>query len=106
MRPSGIAASSYPSEERMRHLSQHWTNGGTGLTNFPPEDFQRFQKAVDRFGSDKFLVSEDRMIGRGAEIEGGSLHYLGPFRTEAGNEEIHKFWRVFDAVTAELKAAA
>jgi hypothetical protein len=89
-----------------QHKSDHWTNGGTGLTNFPPQDFLRYREAVARFGSDKFLVSEERMIGRGSNCEGGSLHYLGHFRTDEGEEEISRFWQVFDAVTEELKQQA
>ena len=89
-----------------QHKSEHWADGGTGLTNFPPEDFPRYRESVNRFGGGKFLVSEERMIGRGENCDGGSLHYFGDMRSEDGLQEVGRFWRVFEAVTEELKKQA
>lgn len=86
--------------------SEHWTNDGTGLTNFGPEDFDRYNEAVSRYGSDKFVVSTERMIGRGEGMAGGSLHYKGDLRSAEGQDDVHRFWIIFDQVTQALKAAA
>lgn len=83
--------------------SKHWMDGGTGLTNFSPEDFPRYMESVARFGGEKFVVSTERMIGRGEDSEGGSLHYRGDIRSEEGKNEVHEFWAVFEQVTEALK---
>lgn len=89
-----------------QHKSEHWTNGGTGLTNFGPDQFPIFREAVKRLGSDKFVVSEARMVGMGEKCEGGSLHYLGDIRTPAGSMEVNGYWAVFNEIEREQKAAA
>lgn len=88
------------------HDSEHWTEHGTGLTNFSSDQFGLYIEAVKRFGDPLFIVSERRMLGRGREGAGGSLHYLGKFRTEECWQVIREFWNTFRAVQEELKCIA
>lgn len=88
----------------MNRVSEHWTRGGTGLTNFPPEDFPRYRETVARLGSVHFEVSEGRMTGLGSRAPGGSLHYLGDIHSEEGRQEISRFWMVFEDVKKEIAA--
>ena len=85
--------------------SRHWTDGGSGLTNFSAHQFSVYIEAVRRHGNPKFVVSCTRMLGRGRDMEGGSLHYLGKFRCEDGSEACSAFWRTFDVVKVEMKDA-
>lgn len=89
------------------HDSEHWTNGGTGITNFggirlyrtDEEEFARYCEAVRAFGDKRFVVSSTCMLGRGRDMEGGSLHFLGDVREEG---TLTAFWQTFDAVTQGL----
>ena len=75
---------------------KHWTNGGTGITNFPKEDFPIYIEAIQRFG-DKNLVVSDEPFGPMRGQPGGSLHDLDQLRS------LGPFWRVFEQVYAEIK---
>lgn len=84
------------------HDSEHWTNGGTGMTNFPAEHFPVYEEAVRRNGNDKFIVSSTRMLGRGRNSHGGSLHYLGIRQCEEHANACEAFWKTFDEVKKEM----
>lgn len=88
----------------MIHDAPHWTDitPGSGLTNFSPEDFPLYEEAVRRHGNKDFIVSSTRMLGRGRDGPGGSLHYLGKFRCEEGNQALSEFWRTFYEVKREF----
>lgn len=87
--------------DRVVHDSEHWTNGGTGLTNFPPHQFPIYIEAAKRCGVEGFIVSSTRMLGRGRNAdEGGSLHYVGDgVRGEAASA----YWDEFAKVKAEMR---
>ena len=82
------------------HKSEHWTNGGTGLTNFVPEKFALYDEAVRSFGDPDFVVSRERMVGRGEEFHGGSLHYL-KLPAKQDWETIGAFWKNFYKLRAK-----
>lgn len=85
------------------HDSEHWTNGGTGLTNFATHQFPIYEEAARRHGNPKFIVSSTRMLGRGRDSDGGSIHYTSDLQTPEGGAEVSAFWRVFDQVKEEMR---
>ena len=72
-------------------IHEHWTKGGTGVTNFPPGDRPKYQAAIDSFG-DSDLVICDKPFGM--FVMGGdmSLHCLGR------SKDLSKFWSIFHAL--------
>ncbi len=71
----------------------HWTNGGTGITNFPSAELPAYTEAVKRFG-DGLRVDTKPMHG-GIESD-GSLHFTGK-RFDTGG-----FFALLKQVRAEL----
>ena len=76
-------------------LSAHWTDGGTGLTNFDPEDLPIYQEAIRRHGSKNFFISNHPMLGF-LKTSGMSLH-----RHETGDAS--DFWATFRECKKELE---
>lgn len=93
----------HPGETMKVHDSEHWMNGGTGLTNFPGHQFPIYLESVRRHGNPAFLVSSTRMLGRGRDADGGSLHYTGKMRCEEGSAACGAFWEVFYVVKEEMR---
>ena len=65
------------------------------LTNFSEQYRPIYLEAVKRYGSNYFVVQDDPEYPM-SHGEGGSLLYLGP------SKDLSDFWRVFDAVEAEM----
>lgn len=82
------------------HDSEHWTNGGTWLTNFPQEHMDVYLEAARRFGNPAYVVSSTRMLGRGRNFPGGSLHYVSNDARFCPDSS--DFWRVWDDVAKEM----
>jgi hypothetical protein len=76
----------------------HWTNGGTGVTNFTEDMRPVYVEAVKRHGDPDIRVHE-KSFGAGNENYGGSLHNHGK------RKDLSPFWDVFDAVKKELSHA-
>jgi hypothetical protein len=73
--------------------SAHWTEGGTGLTNFDPNHAPIYLAAIRKHGDRNLKVSSRPMVGRAIPTD-YSLHYLGD------RPDLSQFWRVFRAERA------
>lgn len=89
-----------PSTDRVVHDSEHWSNGGTGLTNFAGHQFPIYIETAKRCGVEGFIVSSTRMLGRGRDHEGGSLHYVGDANR---GEACSAYWAEFEKVKEEMR---
>jgi hypothetical protein len=70
----------------------HWTNGGTGITNFSKERVPLYEKAVElynRYFNDELWIESGPMAG--THCDGYSLH-AKRFR------DISEFWDIFYAL--------
>lgn len=74
--------------------SNHWTEGGTGLTNFPPSDLPFYLKAIEEFGDANFVASQFPMNGRCMPGD-YSLHRLD---MQPSPKECGPFWKVFGRI--------
>lgn len=79
----------------IQHIkSNHWTEGGTGLTNFKPSNLPYYLKAIEEFGDPNFVVSKFPM--NGLSVPGDySLHRLD---MQPAPKECEPFWKVFDRI--------
>lgn len=59
-----------------KHDPRHWTNGGTGITNFSPKDLPQYIAAIRYHGDKSFYVSSLPLEGTNW---GYSLH-CQPFK--------------------------
>ena len=75
---------------------KHWTEGGTAITNFPEEDFPIYIEAIQRFGDNDLIVS-DQPFGPMRGMPGGSLHDLSRLCS------LSPFWKVFEQVHREMR---
>ena len=76
-----------------RLVSPHFTQGGTGVTNFSPSEESGYAEAIEKFGSENLIISHAPMSGnRYALPTDYSLHNLS--RTA----DLSSFWRVFDKI--------
>ncbi len=73
--------------------SEHFSNGGDGVTNFSPDHLRVYEEALQRHGDD------DLYIGKGWF---GYQHALHCKR----RKDLGAFWRVFDQVKAEMEQSA
>lgn len=73
----------------------HWTNGGTGVTNFTEDMRPVYVEAVKRYG-DKRLRVHAKSFGKGNQNYGGSLHNHGE------RKDLSDFWDIFDKVRTEM----
>ena len=70
--------------------------GGTALTNFPPEHLHIYLEAVKRYGGDDFVVVNNP-IPPLSPGQGGSLHHMSDDR------DASEFWNVFREVDEEMR---
>jgi hypothetical protein len=74
---------------------RHWTDGGTGVTNFPPEREPIYIKAIEKFGDEGLIL-----VSTGIPAKGST--YLQPYfcslHDTKGNRDLSDFWDVFDEV--------
>lgn len=40
----------------MKYAAAHWTNGGTGLTNFDPSEVEAYEAAIKEHGDPDFFI--------------------------------------------------
>lgn len=74
-------------EVRSGYVSAHWTRGGSGITNFQPEDLSLYQEAVKKFGDARIFISDKLMDGYGFTGK-MSLH-------REDMKDMSDFWEVF-----------
>lgn len=80
-------------------INLHWQDGGTGITNFPPEDRPIYEAAILADGSGDLVLSETPFAGRYSPLPGHcSLHCVNPERLDLG-----PFWRIFDRIQADVR---
>lgn len=73
----------------------HWTNRGTGLTNFRPEMENIYLAAIEALGSPNYVIVREPMQGSPAKGY-YSLHQLK-------REDASSFWRKFREVREHLE---
>ena len=67
-------------------ISEHWTDGGTGITNFGQDRLLTFIKAINIFGDDSIFISCLPM--KGFTHDCFSLHRNDEFMN------LNEFWEV------------
>lgn len=75
-------------------LQEHWTNGGTGVTNFTEDRRAVYVEAVRRHGDPDLWVAP-HAFGSGNEGYGGSLHCKV-------NKPLSDYWRTHEQVAKEM----
>jgi hypothetical protein len=79
----------------MNKIYGHFSNGGTGLTNFDKEELPLYEAAIAECGDPDFFISDEPMPGTPLR-NSYSLHYKG------SKEKLKYFWDIF----YKLKKAA
>ena len=81
------------------NTNNHWFNGGTGLTNFDPEDFETYNEAIRLFNErypenkDNFFIIKESMTDTYPGFY--SLH-------RHDSEQTSLFWDIFDEVNVYM----
>lgn len=75
-----------------RAILKHWTENGTGVTNFLIKDLTLYEMAVFQNGDKDLVIVKESIDGHGGYY---SLHCL------TGYKDISGFWRVFDKLKKE-----
>lgn len=70
-------------------IDEHWTLGGTGITNFDVRELSRYEKAVAKYG-DPHLIIHHSPFGDKVITTDHSLHDLN------GHRDLESFWAVWD----------
>ncbi len=78
----------YPRAKSRPIVMTHWTDGGTGITNFGADKFDIYKEAIETYG-DKYLVIVPKPIGF-SWSNCMSLH-----DTRDGRVDLGDFWDVF-----------
>lgn len=73
-------------------INEHFTQGGTGITNFLAKDRPLYEDAIKAFGSPHMVINDKPMP---PSASGHSLHYL---LAQNGPIELGAFWKVWDEV--------
>jgi hypothetical protein len=81
-------------------IMKHWTEGGTGVTNFQPDRLPIFREAVRRYG-DPTLIVLDEAMPPAPKNYGGSLHCVA--MRWSGMLDLSPFWCVYEEVANEGK---
>jgi hypothetical protein len=68
----------------------HWTNEGTGLTNFRPEQAPRYRRALETLNDPRFWIEEKPMGGRNPPVGLFSLHM------QRDVFDASAFWNIYD----------
>lgn len=80
---------------------EHWTNGGTWITNIST-DPALYEAAMKEAGETR-LVIRDTPSGKGLP-EWKSLHYTSP--PKRGDADLGKFWRAFERLRPASRTTA
>jgi hypothetical protein len=83
-------------------ISPHWTQGGSGITNFEPEDLPLYEAAIKEFGCPSLVLSDKPMDGKNYGFAMYSLHDL---RRSVQSLDISEFWKTFRRLQAQSVAA-
>jgi len=83
----------------MKENSTHWTEGGTGVTNFNSLDEPQYLKAIELYGDPDIFIIHAPFIGRGTDKD-YSLHDAK--KLIKGSRCLSAFWNVFDGVCKEM----
>lgn len=79
-------------------VNLHWTEGGTGVTNFSVEQRPIYELAIKLHG-DKRLVICDEPMGRFCKTEDyASLHFI--LTKQDSSHDLSRFWSVFEVCKA------
>ena len=71
---------------------QHWRNGGTGLTNFQPEQLPDYEAALAAYSGDDIRIEKAPLdCGKNTPLGDYSLHCTS-------GHDASEFWRVFREV--------
>lgn len=70
----------------------HWTNGGTGVTNFHQKDLEIYQKAISLYNGNEMWIEFYPMAPENRK-EIYSLH----FHCQPG-KNLGEFWRIFERI--------
>ena len=83
----------------MKVYYQHFREGGTAVTNFPPKDRPIYEEAIKRYGDPNIQI-KDTPFGYHYFEGDFSLHNFGPSFIDGG-EGLGQFWRIFEQVKEE-----
>ena len=70
----------------------HFTQGGTGVTNFSDEDLDVYEAAISIYGDPTIIIGEPMICANGKIYHNYALHHLEPIR------DLSDFWDVFDQI--------
>jgi hypothetical protein len=79
----------------------NWTVGGTGLTNFNPQQAWLFRAAIKEFGNPNYVIVKAPCKARHVISSDYSLHKLDILTND---EDCGPFWDVFMRLQKELTA--
>jgi len=79
---------------------KHWTDGGTGVTNFEENEMPLYEKAIKRFGDTELVVS-DKPIEAKVPYKILLKMKLCSFHNLKENHDLSDFWKVFKQVKSE-----
>lgn len=83
-------------------ISEHWTKGGTGVTNFDKKDRHIYEAAIKEYGNPCLLIVDKPHPGPGGYYDKRmektlhSLHFVG--QAGEARTDLSDFWRVFEKI--------
>lgn len=81
------------------YRSEHWTRGGTGVTNFGNSRLPLYEKAIEIIADQDLFLSDIPMYGGGQFMtDYASLHF-------STRKDLSHFWEILDKLKAEQSAA-
>ena len=88
----------------MTLIMKHWTEGGTGVTNFSPDKFDLYKESVRLYGDPSLIVC-DQAYPPAPPSYGGSLHWLKHKNTTTGyvHFDLSAFWELFRDIELGIK---
>lgn len=88
-----------PETPKNKIILSHWTQGGTGLTNFRPSELPRFEEALKRYGREGIVICSKPMRCNGNECPTDhSLHLLRECEANVVCDA-SDFWEHFKQIT-------
>ena len=83
--------------------SKPWVDGGTGITNFPPEDLPVYEEAIKQYGDSTLFVMNKPMAGYEKVSKGYcSFHQENTDKLKENNGCLQKFWDLFDKIQGKF----
>jgi hypothetical protein len=85
----------------MEIINEHFTKGGTAVTNFDAKDREIYEAAIAEYGDPDLVISERPMPDeRGKEITHNKMHSLHNLRSD-GRKELGEFWKIWRRIRDE-----